>query len=307
MASSLETIAPPGRSEISDRPGVSMTDALLVVTMLLWGINYTVVKYGTQRLDPLAYNVARIVLGTLAFLVIVRVRPGRPIARRDLWALLGLGVLGNGVYQVMFVEGVARTRAGTAALILSASPALVALIGRSLGVERIHARNTAGIILSMIGIALVISGTALHGAERATLFGDLLAFAGAACWAIYTVLLKPYTHRVSLYDLSLLTLLGGAVPLVLVSTPALIATPWTALPPLTWGAVVYSGIGSLVVGYVFWYRGVRVLGPTRTAIYSNLQPVIALLVSWVVLREVPTAWQWVGAATIIGGVILTRT
>ncbi len=284
-----------------------MTDALLVVTMLLWGINYTVVKYGTQRLDPLAYNVARIVLGTLAFLVIVRVRPGRPIARRDLWALLGLGVLGNGVYQVMFVEGVARTRAGTAALILSASPALVALIGRSLGVERIHARNTAGIILSMIGIALVISGTALHGAERATLFGDLLAFAGAACWAIYTVLLKPYTHRVSLYDLSLLTLLGGAVPLVLVSTPALIATPWTALPPLTWGAVVYSGIGSLVVGYVFWYRGVRVLGPTRTAIYSNLQPVIALLVSWVVLREVPTAWQWVGAATIIGGVILTRT
>lgn len=284
-----------------------MTDALLVVTMLLWGINYTVVKYGTQRLDPLAYNVARIVLGTLAFLVIVRVRPGRPIARRDLWALLGLGVLGNGVYQVMFVEGVARTRAGTAALILSASPALVALIGRALGVERIHARNTAGIILSMIGIALVISGTALHGAERATLFGDLLAFAGAACWAIYTVLLKPYTHRVSLYDLSLLTLLGGAVPLVLVSTPALIATPWTALPPLTWGAVVYSGIGSLVVGYVFWYRGVRVLGPTRTAIYSNLQPVIALLVSWVVLREVPTAWQWVGAATIIGGVILTRT
>jgi drug/metabolite transporter (DMT)-like permease len=77
--------------------------------------------------------------------------------------------------------------------------------------------------------------------------------------------------------------------------------------PRTWAAIAYSVIGSLVIAYLFWYRGVRVIGPTRTAIYSNHQPVIALLVSWVLINEVPTAWQGVGAATIIAGVILTRS
>jgi drug/metabolite transporter (DMT)-like permease len=112
---------------------------------------------------------------------------------------------------------------------------------------------------------------------------------------------------VSLVDISALTLVGGAIPLVAVSMPAMLATSWTSVSPHTWGAIAYSGVASLVIAYLFWYRGVRVIGPTRTAIYSNLQPVIALLVSWVYLSEVPTAWQGVGAATIIAGVILTRS
>ena len=104
-----------------------------------------------------------------------------------------------------------------------------------------------------------------------------------------------------------LTLVGGAVPLLAVSLPAMAHTAWARVTPLTWGAVAFSGIGSLVIGYLFWYRGIRVLGPTRTSIYSNLQPLVALAISWMLLAEVPTLWQGLGAATIIAGVILTRT
>ena len=57
---------------------------------------------------------------------------------------------------------------------------------------------------------------------------------------------------------------------------------------------------------MFWYYGVRVIGPTRTALYGNLQPLIALLAAWLSLGEVPTLWQGIGAATIVGGVLLTR-
>jgi drug/metabolite transporter (DMT)-like permease len=143
--------------------------------------------------------------------------------------------------------------------------------------------------------------------KESTLLGNLLILVGAMCWSVFTVLLKPYTHRVSLANISALTMVGGAVPLALVSAPAIIATDWRAVAPLTWMAIVYSGIGALVLAYLFWYRGVRVLGPTRTAMYSNLQPVIALLIAWPALSEVPTLWQGVGAVTIIAGVILTRT
>ncbi len=73
-----------------------------------------------------------------------------------------------------------------------------------------------------------------------------------------------------------------------------------------WGAILYSGIGALVIAYIFWFYGVRKLGPTRTALYGNLQPLIALLVAWLTLGEMPTSWQGLGAATIVGGVLLTR-
>ena len=75
---------------------------------------------------------------------------------------------------------------------------------------------------------------------------------------------------------------------------------------LGWTAIAYSGVFALVVAYFFWYRGIRVIGPTRTAMYSNLQPIIALLVDWAMLGETPTIWQGVGAASIMTGLVLAR-
>ena len=70
------------------------------------------------------------------------------------------------------------------------------------------------------------------------------------------------------------------MPLVVLSAPALSGVDWGAVTPGVWGAVAYSGFAALVVAYLLWYRGVRVLGPTRTAMFGNLQPIIALLVAW---------------------------
>ena len=63
-------------------------------------------------------------------------------------------------------------------------------------------------------------------------------------------------------------------------------------------------LASMVIAYLFWNRGVRMLGPTRTAMYGNLQPLFALTAAWLLLGETPIVWQLVGAAGIIGGVIL---
>jgi drug/metabolite transporter (DMT)-like permease len=93
---------------------------------------------------------------------------------------------------------------------------------------------------------------------------------------------------------------------MIASTPALVATDWSAVGIGGWLALLYSSVLSMGVAYFFWYRGLRVLGPTRTAVYSNLQPIVALLVAWAFLNEAPTIFQGVGAATIIAGVFLTR-
>ena len=95
--------------------------------------------------------------------------------------------------------------------------------------------------------------------------------------------------------------------LFLVALPTVARTSWTAFPVSGWLAIGYSAIGALVIAYWFWYRGVRILGPTRTSMYSNLQPIIAMIVAWLMLGEVPTLWQVIGAASIMGGLLLTRT
>ena len=296
-------------------PRFGITDVSLVLMALIWGINFSVVKYGTTALTPLAYNVIRVALAAVSLLVVAQIWTWRagPVAsgwpaRRDTLALLGLGTLGNGLYQIFFIEGLARTRAGDAALVIAASPAFIALIGRMRGTERVALRGFLGITLSIAGIGLVVAGSAEVGdARRLSLIGDLLILAGCLCWAIYTVFLQPYTHRVGGLHLSALTMAGGVVPLLAVAVPALIATTWSTVPAPAWGAIAYSGFGALVLAYLFWYRGVRILGPTRTAMYSNLQPLFALLVAWLTLGETPTLWQVAGAVAIIGGLLLTRT
>lgn len=299
-----ETVAP-GHA-ITTRPGVWLTDLSLVGMALIWGVNFSVVKFGTSLIDPLAYNGVRVLLAAVLLSTIVVVWRLPLPSRATCVALIGLGVLGNGVYQLFFVEGIARTRASDAALVVAASPAFIAIIGRLRGVERIVGRGLYGIALSVAGIALVVLGSTSGADGHATVLGDLLVLAGALCWAIYTVLLKPHTERVAGIQLSALTMIGGAIPLSIIALPAVARTNWNTLPALGWMAIVYSAVFSLVIAYLMWYNGVRVIGPTRTAMYSNLQPVIAVLVAWPLLGETPTAWQCVGAACIMGGLVLTR-
>lgn len=296
------------------RLGFGVTDLSLLLMALIWGVNYTSVKYGTGVFAPLAFNAARVVLASFALLIVAQIAAGFFTAeasgwpgRRDAIALLLLGTLGNGLYQILFVEGIARTRAGDAALLISASPAFIAIIGRLRGTEHVARRGVVGIALSIVGMALVVIGTtSAGGSEHATLAGDALILVSSVCWSLYTVYLQPYTHRVGGLHLSALTMVGGMVPLVAVAAPSLLATSWTHLPPMAWVSVTYSGIFALVIAYLFWYNGVRVLGPTRTAMYSNLQPIFAVVVAWLVLGETITAWQIAGAVSIITGLLLTR-
>jgi drug/metabolite transporter (DMT)-like permease len=303
----------PPRAHGGTRFGV--TDLSLLLMALIWGVNYTSVKFGTGLLEPLAFNGLRVTLAAVSLVIVAQLATRLSVAEasgwpgaRDVAALLLLGTLGNGLYQILFVEGIARTRAGDAALLISASPAFIAIIGRFRGTERVNQRGVVGVALSIIGMGLVVVGTTSTGeGEHATLLGDALILVSALCWSVYTVYLQPYTHRVGGVHLSALTMIGGMVPLVAVAAPAMLATSWRHLPVMAWVSLGYSSIFALVIAYLFWYNGVRVLGPTRTAMYSNLQPIFAVVVAWLLLGESITGWQVAGAISIIAGLVLTRS
>lgn len=281
------------------------TELALVAMAVIWGVNFSVVKYATQVMEPLAYNALRMTLGCLVLFAIAYARPGRHASTADRRRLMLLGVLGHCVYQVLFIKGITLTRAGTASLVVAASPALVAIVARMLGHERLPMRTVIGIALSISGVMLVLGGS-VSADGTSHLIGDLMILAAVVAWAFYTALLMPVTRRADSVQIAAWTLLGGVVPLTLIATPALLRTEWSAIAPLTWGAVVYSGLFAMVVAYLFWYRGVEQIGPTRTAMFGNLQPIVAVLFAWPLLGEVPTLFQGAGAATVVGGLWLAR-
>jgi drug/metabolite transporter (DMT)-like permease len=305
MGSTAGQTVTPGHATTT-RPGVWLTDASLVLMAIIWAVNFSVVKYGTALVAPLAYNGVRVGLAALALILVVVLARAPLPSRRDVLALAGLGVLGNGLYQCLFVIGVSKTSASDAALVIAATPAFVAIIGRLRGTERTNARRAGGIALSILGMAFVVLGASAAPSGNASLVGDLIMLGASLCWATYTVLLKPYTTRIPGLQISTLTMVGGAIPLVAYCLPAMSRVNWSSFPALGWAAVAYSGVGSLVIAYAFWYRGIRIIGPTRTAMYSNLQPVVAVLVAWAMLGEVPTLVQGVGAGAIMAGLLLSR-
>jgi drug/metabolite transporter (DMT)-like permease len=289
------------------RSSVVLAEVAVIGMALVWGVNYSVIKYGTGVVPPLAYNAARVTIGAVCLMVIALIWGGAAPSRRDAVTLIALGALGNGVYQMFFAEGISRTRAGEAALVVGASPALMMIIGRLRGVEQVTMRRVIGIALSILGVGLVVLGAASSkGSHGGSLTGDLLVLAGSVCWATYTILLIPYTKRLSGWYVLAFSMLGGSVVLLLGGARFVASVNWLALPGLTWAAILYGSLGALVFAYMLWYRGVKVLGPTRTSLYGNFQTLIALGVAWITLGERPTLWQVVGAVTIVSGVLLTR-
>ena len=286
-----------------------LTNALLVVMALIWGVNFSVLKVGTRYFAPLALNGVRMTIAGVLLGVIAYARRDRAPTRRDAARLVALGVLGHGLYQVCFIEGVARTTASTAALVLAAGPAFIGVVGRLFGVERPSRAAWAGVGLQLFGMLGVVYGSATQAAvpgEPAGLAGPGFMLAAALAWAGFAVLLKPFAARVDPMHLSAWTLLGGLVTLLPLAVPELRRLDPASVPPLGWGAVGYSAVLAMVVAYLFYYRGVRVVGPVRTAMFSNLQPIVALAVAALTLGERPGPWQLAGAAFIAAGLVVAR-
>jgi len=290
------------------RARFSSTDLLMLFAMLIWGVNFTIIKIALRSFSPLAFNALRFALATLVLLVMMLLRgESFYLSRRDVVGMILLGLAGHTIYQMFFIRGLASTTPGNTSLLMATSPVFVALYGHILRIERGNRKVWAGIILSFAGVLLLILGGANGLAlDRASTTGDLLVLGASMLWAVYTVGSKPLLARHSALKLTAMAMLAGVPPLVLLSLPDLLRQNWGAIPPLHWFGLFYSALLAVVVGYTIWGTGVQRVGSARTAIYSNVTPVVAILVAWVALGDRLALLQWLGAVVVIGGLLLTR-
>jgi drug/metabolite transporter (DMT)-like permease len=285
------------------------TDLLLLMTIGLWAINFTVVKTViSAALPPLAFTALRFSLAAIAMLFVMRsVRDEQPLTRIDVLKMAGLGLLGNGIYQVMFIIGIDNTSLTNSALILASSPIFVAIFGALFKIERLSALAWFGILLSFAGIALVIFGNApVEETGKSNLLGDVLSLGAAIAWGAYTLLVAPVVKHHSPIRVSALSIMFGTIPLVLLATPTFFSMDWSKVDINSWLGVIYSGGLAIALGYVLWNRGVRHIGSARTAVYSNLIPVLAAVFAFFVRGDPLTIYHLIGAVVILAGIALTR-
>lgn len=280
-----------------------------MLMVVIWAINFSVLKVALRDLTPFGVNALRFPLASAALYLLLRTRgPVRLPALAECGRILWLGLLGNVIYQGFFIEGLSRTRAGNAALLLAATPVVTALLSAARGHERVGGRVWLGVIATVAGIALVIvGGTEALAIDGETLRGDLLMLAASGSWALYTVGARDPIARHGSITVTAWTIWAGTPFLLMLGWQDISTLDWSAVSPLTWASVAYAGLLGIGLAYLMWYNGVGRIGNTRTATYLNLVPVLALVVAWMWIGEVPTAWQLVGATVIIGGVTVARS
>ena len=289
---------------------------------VIWGTNYAIIKHAFAEIDAQAFNAVRMIVASTVFVAtmvaIRRRRSGReadgslagvlytpsPMARRDVVGLIGLGIVGQSLYQYWFVGGLARTSVANAAVMLAAAPVLIAIISAALGEERITTTHWVGVLLSLAGIYTVVgAGVHLGGA---TWVGDLMMFGAVCCWAIYTLGSRPLMTRHSPLAVTGISMAIGTALYVPAVFPHIRAVSWDRVTAGTWVAVVYSALFALCLSYTIWYAAVRQIGSARTSVYSNLVPVVAMATATLFLHEPLGIRKLMGAAAVLIGVALTR-
>ncbi|PDW01044.1 DMT family transporter [Candidatus Chloroploca asiatica] len=288
------------------RLGLPITDLTMLLVVLIWGINFTVVKIVLQEIPPLPFAALRFSGAALLLWLILRLREGpQSLPRGLLWKLTWVGIAGNTIYQVAFTYGLKLTTAANASLIIATTPALVAGFGALLGIERVRRIGVIGIFLAISGVALILVAQGLQFRSE-SIVGDLLLIGCAIAWTIYTLGVRTLGGSLSPLAITTWTMVAGLPGLVLAALPDMLRTNWATVSLNVWAGLAYSMVLGIVVAYVLWNNSVRVAGSNRTAIYGCAIPLVATLVAWPVLGETPTYLQGFGAILIVVGVLLSR-
>jgi drug/metabolite transporter (DMT)-like permease len=281
---------------------------LLLATMLFWGGNAVAGKLAVGHVSPMLLTTARWGLAcvVLAAFCWRQLDVDWPVVRKRLGLLAMLGTAGFAVFNVALYTAVLYTSAINVSIEQAGMPALIFLANFVLFRQRATAAQLAGLVISMVGIAL----TASHGdltrlLELDVNFGDALMLLAVIVYAGYTVALR---FKPPIRWQSLMIVMTGAA--FLSSLPFLAGefALGTAILPdtLGWLIIAYTVIFPSILAQVFYIRSVELIGANRAGLFINLLPIFGTLLSIAILGETFHLYHAVALVTVLGGIWLAE-
>ena len=306
-------------------PGRALAYALLGFAVIAWGGSFVAARAllapvdpGAAKLTPTTLAALRFTLAALLFAPPLLARraharrdhsaaatPARRLGRGDLLRLFGLGQLGIAVYFWLQYTGVSLTNAGVASiLVVGLIPIATALVARLQLHEALRPAHGLALVLGLAGVVVVgvqrNAGIQI-GISRDFALGALCLIANAACFAVYSTVVRGFRARFDSLTLTAGTTAAGALGLLVL---AALTGGWAAIGDLTgrqWLAVAYLALICSVLAYFFYNRALAILEAGRVAAWVYLEPPVALVLGALLLGETVTA------PSIVGGLIIAAS
>ncbi|TPQ20904.1 DMT family transporter [Streptomyces sporangiiformans] len=272
------------------------------ITVLLWASAFVVIRDAAPHFSPGALALGRLLVGSAVLGAFLAVR-GEGLPPRAAWpGILGSGVLWFGVYFVALNWGEQWVDAGTASLVVNIGPILIALLSGWLLGEGFPARLMTGVALAFAGAGVV--GLAGSDAGRAPLLGVLLCLLAAVGCATGVLAQKPALGHASALQVTTFGCAVGAaacMPFAGVLVHDLAAAPTRAAL-----GMVYLGVFPTALAFYTWAYALARTTAGKMAATTYMVPAVVVLMSWLLLGEVPTLPALAGGALCLAGVAISR-
>jgi drug/metabolite transporter (DMT)-like permease len=257
---------------------------------------------GPASLAFLRYTIA--VLCLAPFMIV-----GRRVwfAPRDLLVVMGLGIVQFGILIALLNLGLQFISSTRAALVFSMLPLMTMIVAAVLGRERLSGAKSAGVTLTVVGVAIALGERLVTESGASDSLGALLVLAAALCGAVSSIFYRPYLARYPTLPVGASAMLASVVFLAGPAGLEGLFTDGTRLDQSGWVVVVLIGLSS-GIGYVLWLWALKHTTPTRVTVFLSLSPITASLLGAIILDEPFTPGVLVGLAGVVGGLWLaTRT
>ena len=281
----------------------------LLLTAIFWGGTFISGRMLAGSVSPFSAAFFRFLIAAACLYTIVIRRYGAipRLEKRQFFPVILLGLTGVFAYNALFFKGLSLIPASRASIIIANNPIVISVFSAIFFKETLSLIKVTGILISVSGAIIAISN-----ADPLSLFagglslGDFLILGCVISWATYSLLGKQVIRDLSpLLATSHAAAVGVAglfIPACMEGMPRLVGTyAW-----VDWGNLAYLGIFGTVIGFVWYYDGIRLIGPSRASLFINFVPISAILLAHVILGEPLTPALLVGAMMVIAGVSLNQ-
>lgn len=274
----------------------------VLVAMATWAVNFTVVKAAVLAWPVLPFSAIRITAAGVLVLGWAAMRGANfRMTRRDALAAALFGIIGQGLYQLLWAGAFGTINAGTSALLIAVTPFLTAILASLLRIDPLKPSVAAGGVIAFAGVVAVALGEGA-GAFGGETKGVLMTLGAAVCWAVYLLAGARVIPRVGAIAWTAWSMIFGGGALFLVAAAAGQFTALDAPPPVAIFGLVFATLGSSSLANVLYFTAVPIVGVSRVASFQLLVPFLAVVVSAIVLNEAPAPIQAVGGALILLGI-----